>query len=148
MTILSAQTIRRLKLVYPMVEAFRDAHGNSAGLGPCGYDITLSRGLVLRPGQFQLTAAAEHFNMPDNVVGRVCDKSSLARKGIAVQNTVIEPGWRGFLTLEVSNHGGCDLELDTGSAIAQVLFEFLDEPTELPYRGKYQDQGSEPQGAK
>jgi dCTP deaminase len=55
-------------------------------------------------------------------------------------NTVIEPGWRGFLTLELSNNLNEDLEILTGDPIAQILFELLDRPTDQPYTGKYQDQ--------
>jgi dCTP deaminase len=144
MTVLSAQTIRRLGLVSPLREAFRDELGNSGGLGPCGYDITLAFDINMNPGNFRLTSAAEMFEMPNDVMGVVHDKSSLARRGVAVQNTVIEPGWRGHLTLEITNHGAGILAMPRGSAIAQVLFHRLDEPTELPYRGKYQDQPAGP----
>jgi dCTP deaminase len=54
---------------------------------------------------------------------------------LTVQNTVIEPGWRGYLTLELTNHGPNRLEIPAGSPIAQIIFEMLDEPTEQPYRG-------------
>lgn len=144
MTVLSAQTIRCLTLVHPCCEAFTDDLGNSGGLGPCGYDITLREAINVNPHGFQLVSAVERFAMPDNVVGRVCDKSSLARRAVAVQNTIIEPGWSGYLTLEVTNHGNGILVMPSGAAIAQVIFEFLDEPTELPYRGKYQNQVAGP----
>lgn len=144
MTVLSAQTIRRLGLVSPLREAFRDELGNSGGLGPCGYDITLAFDINMNPGNFRLTSAEEMFEMPNDVMGVVHDKSSLARRGVAVQNTVIEPGWRGHLTLEITNHGAGILAMLRGSAIAQVLFHRLDEPTEMPYRGKYQDQPAGP----
>ena len=92
------------------------------------------------PHGFELASTLERFTMPDNLVGRVCDKSTWARRGLAIQNTLIEPGWRGYLTLELSNHDPQELKIDDGSPIAQIVFEFLDEPTEIPYRGKYQDQ--------
>ena len=34
-------------------------------------------------------------------MGIVHDKSTWARRGLVVQNTVIEPGWHGYLTIEV-----------------------------------------------
>ena len=148
MTVLSAQSIRHLRLVAPLREAFRDSLGNSGGLGPCGYDLTLAFAISIPPGDFSLTSAHELFEMPNDVMGVVHDKSSLARRGVAVQNTVIEPGWRGHLTLEIINHGGGILYMPLGSAIAQVIFHRLDEATELPYRGKYQDQEAGPQEAR
>jgi len=79
---------------------------------------------------------------------RVHDKSSWARKGLFVQNTIGEPVWRGFLTLELSNETKEWIYLDAGTPIAQVIFEQLDEPTIQPYKGKYQDQESGPQPAR
>jgi dCTP deaminase len=145
MTILSGQTIRRLKLLEPMREKYVDRNGCSCGLSIAGYDITLDHDAIFESQSFTLVAAAERFIMPDDVIGVVHDKSSLVRKGIAVQNTVIEPGWRGFLTLEVTNHSSTRLSLREGDAIGQVLFHFLDEPAEKPYAGKYQDQKRGPQ---
>lgn len=155
MTVLSAQTIHRLGLVEPCHEPYRDAGGNSAGLGPCGYDVTLDQDVTVDPaswaklrGSFVLASAAERLVLPPDVVGIVHDKSSLARRGLAVQNTVAEPGWRGHLTLELSNHGDAPMHLKKGSAVAQVIFHRLDAPTERPYAGKYQDQARGPQEAK
>jgi dCTP deaminase len=145
MTILSGQTIRRLAIVEPMRERYLDENGNSAGLSAAGYDITVDAQIDLAPGQFVLACTCERFVMPRNVVGVVHDKSSLARKGLAVQNTILEPGWRGYLTLELSNHSAYRIRLPAASAIAQVVFHFLDEPAEKPYGSpgsgsKYQDQ--------
>jgi len=145
MTVLSGQTIRRLNLLEPMREKYVDSNGCSCGLSIAGYDITLDHDAVFESQSFTLVSAAERFIMPDNVIGVVHDKSSLARKGIAVQNTVIEPGWKGYLTLEVTNHSSARLSLREGDAIGQVLFHLLDEPAETPYDGKYQNQKRGPQ---
>ena len=98
-------------------------------------------------GGFVLGSAVEFIEMPDDVVGVVHDKSTLARLGLAVQNTVIEPGWRGYLTLEITNHGPYCLQLYKGMPICQVLFYQIDGRVE-GYNGKYQDQPSEPIKAK
>ena len=159
MTILAGQTVRRLAPLEPLREKYVDSNGCSCGLSIAGYDITLDHDAEFPPGSFTLVSAAERFVMPNNIVGVVHDKSSLARKGLAVQNTVIEPGWRGFLTMEVSNHSAkywfdpllrlfgfrCGIVLSKGDAIAQVLFHFTDKPVEKPYEGKYQDQARGPQ---
>lgn len=147
--ILSAQTIRKYGIVTPFHERTK-VHGLSFGLSSCGYDVRIAEDITLgiNSNNFFLASTMEHFDMPDNVVGRVCDKSTWARKGIAVQNTIIEPGWRGYLTLEISsNHKGITY-INKGMPIAQVVFEFLDEPTEQVYEGKYQDQPEGPVYAK
>lgn len=145
--IASAQTLRILRPVSPFFERGK-AFGYTYGLGPAGYDIRLSGGIVLQPGGFAKGAALEHFDMPDNLLGVVHDKSTWARQGICLQNTVIEPGWRGYLTLEITNHSEIYIQLLAGVPIAQVVFHLLDLPTDRPYNGKYQDQEQGPQEAK
>jgi len=78
----------------------------------------------------------------------VHDKSSWIRKGLTLGNTVLEPGWRGYLTLELIYHGEGELIICEGDPIAQIAFEFLDAPTEQPYDGKYQNQERGPQPAR
>ena len=145
--ILSAQTIRRLGIISPFYER-TDHAGVTYGLGPAGYDIRIAEHSSFINGRFGLASTIEHFNMPNDVLGIVTDKSTWARRGLAVQKTVIEPGWRGFLTLELSFHGNGEMFIEKGSGIAQIIFHRLDEPTEIPYVGKYQDQAAGPQGAR
>ena len=85
--------------------------------------------------------------MPDDLVAFVHDKSSWARRGLSLFNTVIEPGWRGFLTLELVNHSDEMLMVCAGDPIAQIVFMRMEEPTEKPYTGKYQNQKRGPQDA-
>lgn len=153
--ILSFQSIRLRNtsidgrpLLVPMIE--RSVHGPTGmtyGLGPCGYDIRIKRAARLRPGLVELVSSIERFDMPDDLMGHVADKSSLARRGVFVQNTVIDPGWRGYLTLEVTYHGAMPVfDLMAGQPIAQIVFHKLDQPTVRPYTGKYQDQPAHPVG--
>jgi dCTP deaminase len=145
MAVLSAQSIKRAGVLKPCLDAYKDKAGNSAGLGPCGYDLTVDQDVMIWPGRFALASTVERFNLPDDVVAIVHDKSSLARRGLAVQNTVAEPGWRGHLTLELTCHGRDPITLRKGDAVAQAIFHRLDEPTDRPYAGKYQDQERGPQ---
>ena len=152
MAILPAQTIRALclksgGLINPFHE--RTQHdGMTFGLSSAGYDVRIAEDLWLVSGTFRLASTLESFRMTDDLVARVCDKSSWARQGLTVQNTIIEPGWRGFLTLELTNHSGQDIQLRRGMPIAQIVFERLEAATEQPYAGKYQDQEQGPQPAR
>lgn len=125
----------------------------SHGLSEAGYDIRIkqdvrfSNGYVYvddepRWGNFTLASAIEEFQMPDYLVGIVHDKSTWARKGLSVFNTVIEPGWKGFLTLELVYHGRGELHIPAGSGIAQVLFHQT--AVSSSYDGKYQNQADKP----
>ena len=145
MSLLMADTIRELKIIEPCLEEYEDKLGHSAGLSVCGYDITLCKKLVIKPGEFKLSGAVEYFNIPINVGGFIMDKSSWIRKGLTVFNTFLEPGWRGYATIELMNHSKHKIKVPKGCTIAQVVFEFLDKPATKPYHGRYQDQKLGPQ---
>ena len=65
-----------------------------------------------------------------------------------MQNTIFDPGWRGYATLELTNHGRSPLTILAGDPIAQVVCHLLTELTSRPYSGKYQDQEAGPQHAR
>lgn len=140
--ILSAATLRRLRPVEPFRER-EVVNGMSRGLSGHGYDIAIDQEVLLWPGRFVLVSSRERFRMPNDVAGIVHDKSTWARRGVAVQNTVIEAGWEGYLTLELTLHGWRPIRIRAGDPIAQVIFHYLDGPAE-PYRGKYQNQPPRP----
>lgn len=145
--ILPSQVIRRIKPILPFNE--RTIHnGMSYGLSHAGYDVRIAEDVVLVPGTYCLASTMEEFFMPNDLVAFVHDKSSWARRGLSLFNTVIEPGWNGFLTLELVNHSDEALPVFAGSPIAQIIFMRMEEPTEKPYSGKYQHQKRGPQVAR
>ena len=93
----------------------------------------------LDPGEFILGMTLETFDLPKNVCAVVRDKSTLARLGLAVQNTVLEPGWKGVLTMEITNHNTYPINLRKGMPIAQMQF-FAGNNPHKAYDGRYQDQ--------
>lgn len=86
--------------------------------------MTLAQGEFydLSPGAFVLAQALEYFKIPRDLVAIVSDKSTWARCGLAVQNTVVDPGFEGDLTLELSNHNFRPIRLYPGVGIAQIHF--------------------------
>ena len=152
MSVLSYQSIWKENIFLPFCgRTIHEETNLSYGCGAASYDIRLAEDTHLYEGLITLASTIEHFTMPDNVCGVVHDKSSLARAGVLVQNTFIDPGWRGYLTLEITYHlfrSGDNkiLNLGAGTPIAQIVFHYLDEPTEQPYSGQYQDQqtGAQP----
>lgn len=138
------------------------AHGVTHGLTECGVDIRTKQSITFSQaggkrvvyftdesgvpefseGRFCLASSIEEFQMPNNLMAVVHDKSSWARRGLSVFNSCIEPGWNGFLTIELVYHGNGTLIIPAGSGIAQVIFHDL---TELAaYKGRYQDQADKP----
>lgn len=157
MTILSAQSIAArcqglpLDKGGPMIYPFHKrttVDGMSYGLSPAGYDVRIKERVHLLPGDAILASTIERFDMPGDLLGMVADKSTWARRFLAVQHTVIEPGWRGYLTLELTNHGATIIDISPGMPIAQIIFHTLDMPTDQPYEGKYQDQEPGAQAAR
>lgn len=122
-------------------------NGVSHGLSEAGYDIRIKQDVTLTMfDKFQLASAIEEFTMPNYLIGMVHDKSTWARKGLSVFNTVIEPGWEGFLTLELVYHSNKTLFIPAGTGIAQVIFHELKQTAS--YSGKYQKQEDMPVMAK
>lgn len=142
--IVNGKALFRANPIIGMSDSKHKYNGVSWGLSEAGYDIRLRQDVYFgKQSRFQLASTMEEFDMPDNLVGIVHDKSTHARNGLSVFNTVIEPGWRGFLTLELVYHGSDDwFMLHAGTGIAQVLFHEIREPAE--YNGKYQNQPDMP----
>jgi|SRR5882672_1173031 len=144
--ILNAESIEKAGIIYPFFPR-SNQNGMTFGVSMAGYDIRIDQELVLMPKDFSLASSIEYFDMPNDLVGMVCDKSTHARKGLQAFNTIIEPGWRGYLTLELVNHSHRPIWLKHGDPIVQVVFQTLTQPTDRPYNGKYQDQKRGPQEA-
>jgi dCTP deaminase len=146
-TVLSRQTIAKVAPLHPFSFGRRVVRGRSAGLSHAGYDICIAQDRMMWPGRFTLASSVERFDMPDDLLGVVHDKSTWIRSGIAVGNTVLEPGWSGFLTLELKSLNQFrPVRIHAGDPIAQVIFHRLDRPTSVPYgpSGKYYDQPARP----
>jgi dCTP deaminase len=152
--ILSAQSIRirclewTPPLLAPFVERGVSPGGRSFGLSSASYDVRIDQDMIIAPHGFMLASIVEHFSMHADLAGTVRDKSTWARLGLAVQNTYLDPGWCGYLTVELSNHSDAEIRIARNEPIAQIVFEFLDRPTEAPYHGKYQNQERGPQAAR
>jgi dCTP deaminase len=90
---------------------------------------------VIHPGEFVLGTTVEWVELPDDVVARIEGKSSLGRLGLIVHATAgfVDPGFRGTLTLEITNLTRVPIVLWPGKPIAQLSFMTLDRPAERPY---------------
>jgi len=141
--ILSAQSIRNLKPIDPFYER-TIKNGMSFGLGPNGYDIRIAEDIRLPGKGYTLASSIEYFKIPTTIMARVVDKSTWARRFLSVFNTTIDAGWNGYLTLELVNHSDKAIYIESGSPIAKIIFERLDEETMLAYNGAYQNQSNRP----
>ena len=108
----------------------------------------------LQPGEFVLASTLEHITLPDDIVGRLEGKSSLGRMGLLIHSTAgyVDPGWKGHLTLELSNVAKLPVTLYYKMRIGQISFLRLTSAVEKPYGSeglgsRYQGQ-TEPTGSR
>ena len=90
---------------------------------------------VLHPGELALGITLESITLPDDLVGWLDGRSSLARLGLMVHVTAhrIDPGWSGNIVLEFFNSGKLPLALRPGMAIGAMSFETLTGPAQRSY---------------
>lgn len=102
---------------------------------------------ILHPGEFVLGSTLENIELPDNLVARLEGKSSLGRIGLVIHSTAgfVDPGWKGHLTLELSNLARLPITLYRGMKIGQISYLRLTTPADRLYGSaslgsKYQGQ--------
>jgi dCTP deaminase len=98
---------------------------------------------IVPPNSFALAHTVEYFRMPRNVLAICLGKSTYARCGIIVNVTPFEPGWEGYVTIEISNTTPLPAKIYANEGIAQVIFFEADEECAVSYAdraGKYQKQ--------
>jgi dCTP deaminase len=129
-------------------EKYQHGSGLSGGGGHYPfYDIHLKQNLILMPKEFKLASSVEHFNVPNDWYLITRNKSSIARQGVDVSfNTVIDNGFKGWLTLEIVNHSNVIVYLNAGQPILKLEARKCEFEC-LPYGGKYQNQIDAPVGA-
>jgi len=105
---------------------------------------------ILHPGEFVLGQTLEWSELPNDLVARLEGKSSLGRLGLLIHSTAgyVDPGWKGNLTLELSNVANLPIALYYGMKIGQISFFKMSSEVDRPYGSpelgsKYQGQ-SEP----
>jgi dCTP deaminase len=89
----------------------------------------------LHPGELALAVTYESVTLPDNIVGWLDGRSSLARLGLMVHVTAhrIDPGWSGQIVLEFYNSGKLPLALRPKMKIAALNFETMSSSAARPY---------------
>jgi len=98
---------------------------------------------IVPPNSFALGRTIEYFRIPRKTMTICVGKSTYARCGIITNVTPLEPGWEGYITLEVSNTTPLPAKIYSGEGIAQILFFESDEECLISYadkKGKYQGQ--------
>ena len=112
-----------------------------------GVTATDDTPFILHPGEFVLGSTLESIALADDVVARLEGKSSLGRLGLLIHSTAgfIDPGFKGQVTLELSNVANLPITIYPRMKIGQISFYEMTTPADVPYGSpqlgsKYQGQ--------
>lgn len=108
-------------------------------LTPAGYDFASFSAIDLSPKSHELIATSESVELSGQILATIHLKSSFAREGVIGSFAVIDPGYKGKLTLSVYNAGSSVIHIKENEPIVQIVFHRTGEPSTQPYKGKYQN---------
>jgi len=91
----------------------------------------------LAAGEYVLIESLEKVNMPVNLVARILPRSTVFRNGCALITALVDPGFKGTLTMGLKNLSGFEFRFQHGARVAQIVFEEVSGETK-PYEGHYQ----------
>ena len=117
----------------------------SEGLTEDDYERITSDSITIGPNGFLLATTVETFSIPNYLYGQVHGRSSIGRLGLEIHSTagLIDSGYEGEITFEISNNSDRAITIHSGMRIAQVVFHRLESKCNNPYSSednKYQNQ--------
>jgi len=102
-----------------------------------GVEETQGEEFSLAAGEYVLIESLEKVNMPSNLVARILPRSTVFRNGCALITALVDPGFRGTLTMGLKNLSEFEFRFQRGARVAQIVFEEVSGETK-PYEGHYQ----------
>jgi dCTP deaminase len=77
----------------------------------------------LQPGEFVIARSLEYVALPEDIGAQAVGRSSWGRLGLTIATaTLVQPGFKGTITLELANVGNTAIVLEVGLSIAQLVF--------------------------
>jgi dCTP deaminase len=85
--------------------------------------LSMKEPIIIHPGKVIIGSTFEYISVPTDLECQVEGRSSWARLGLVIATaSTIEPGFKGMITLELSNIGKIPITLYPGLRIAQLIF--------------------------
>lgn len=89
---------------------------------------------LVSSGDFALATTEETVTIPNGLVALLHGRSSVGRLGLFIENAgLIDPGFVGNITLELTNVEDYDIELVAGMRIGQLTFHQIDNAPSVGY---------------
>lgn len=108
-------------------------------LTPAGYDLRSSITSILKPLTSLLISTLEKVELPNSLLGILHLRSSFAREGVIASLALVDPGFRGQLTILLFNSGKNEVKIGMRERFIQITFFKLSGEAEKGYVGRYQE---------
>ena len=105
---------------------------------PASYDLRAAGDLLLPRGTCTLVPTLEWVELPMDLAGTLRCRSSFGRRGVLLGAGFVDPGFRGQLTLCLTNLGSDDLIVQKNDRVVQMILHEVREGNQN-YSGRYQD---------
>jgi dCTP deaminase len=112
---------------------------NKNCLNAAGYDLRLKNTVMIEPGVQELVSTIERIELDFSVVGFLNIRSSFAREGVIGSLALVDPGFRGQLTIALFNASRQRVKIKKCERFVQVTFAKLGGRAKRGYIGRYQD---------
>lgn len=93
--------------------------------------------VTIKPGEYYLVQTYEEVNTPEDLMPILHPRTSLFRSGILLLNSKTDPGYKGSLTMGLTNLSPFPVKLQLGARICNIIFHKISGKT-VKYRGQHQ----------
>ncbi|MBI2039801.1 hypothetical protein HYT18_01890 [Candidatus Microgenomates bacterium] len=94
--------------------------------------------IAIKPGEYYLVQTVEEINTPSDLMPLVHTRTSLFRSGLLLLNSKTDPGYKGALTMGLTNLSPFPVKLQLGARICNIIFHKIEGKT-VKYRGQHQE---------
>ena len=105
---------------------------------PASYDLRSAGDSLLPKGTCTLVPTLEWVEIPMDLAGTLRCRSSFGRRGVLLGAGFVDPGFRGQLTLCLTNLGSDDIMVKKNDRVVQMILHEVREGSQN-YSGRYQD---------
>lgn len=100
--------------------------------------------ILINPGEQVLACSGTNFLMPAGYIGFLQTKGTLARLFVSLtcSDAQVEPGFDGYITMEIVNHSPWSVSLTVGSRVGQLYLAKCSN-SETAYDGRYKGAAKE-----
>lgn len=105
---------------------------------PASYDLRIGENVILPSRVYTLVSSLEWVELPADLAATLRCRSSFARRGILLGGGFVDPGFRGQLTLCLTNMSPDPIALHREDRVVQMILHEVGMNERL-YSGRYQD---------